>query len=137
MGPPIVFLDRRAVEELKLPLLTAAYVTVADRRKIHSSGICTGFGWKIQHSAFQFNLRVLDFGSYDIILKVDWMKSFNPVLFDFEAGQISFQRNSKIVTLKGLTEIQPTALLLPCETLSQLIHKRGNDFISPLFRIQL
>lgn len=131
MGPPIVFLDRRAVEELKLPLLTAAYVTVADRRKIHSSGICTVFEWKIQHSAFQFNLRVLDFGSYDIILKVDWMKSFNPVLFDFEAG------HSKIVTLKGLTEIQPTALLLPCETLSQLIHKRGNDFISPLFRIQL
>uniref|UniRef100_A0A2C9V2D4 Uncharacterized protein n=1 Tax=Manihot esculenta TaxID=3983 RepID=A0A2C9V2D4_MANES len=65
--------DRRVAEELKLPLLkgTTTSITVAYGRKIHSSGICTGFEWKIQYSAFQFDLRVLDFKGYDIILGVD------------------------------------------------------------------
>lgn len=45
----------------------------------------------MQYHSFKFNLRILEMGIYDVILGVDWMKTYNTILFDFEAYTISFK----------------------------------------------
>lgn len=65
------------------------------------------------------------------------MKSFNLVLFDFEAARIIHKKDGKSVTFHGLTDANPPPSLLPCETLSLLMHKKGANFTSRIFCIQI
>ncbi len=44
-------------------------------------------------------MRILDLASFDIILGVDWMKSVNPIHFDFKGLKISFHKDGNTATL--------------------------------------
>lgn len=72
-------------------------VTVADSRKMTSTHMCHGFTWWVQHLKFTFDLRVLDMGSFDIILGVNWMK-----LFDFHHSTVTFKKKGRLITLQGM-----------------------------------
>lgn len=76
-------------------------VTVADSRKMTSTHMCHGFTWWVQHLKFTFDLRVLDMGSFDIILGVNWMKLFDPILFDFHHSTVTF-KEGRLITLQGM-----------------------------------
>lgn len=80
---------------------------------------------------------MLDLGSFDVILGVDWMKSFNPVLFDFEASRIVFKRDGKIIRLQGMTDAAKEYKMMPCVDFQQLMHKNGSDFQTPHFCIEV
>lgn len=70
-----------------------------------------------------------------MILRVDWMRSFNPVLFDFEGARITFKKDGRLVILQGLTEANPPPPLLQCKNLSLLMHKKEADFTRLIFYI--
>lgn len=91
----------------------------------------------MQHHSFKFDFRILEMGSYNVILGVDWMKTCNPVLFDFEAYTISFKRDGKGVVLQGIGELSSRAKLMQSGNSQQLWHKGGREFKSPLFCIQI
>lgn len=44
---------------------------------------------------------------YDMILGVDWLKNFNPILFYFKELGISITKQGELVTLKGIKEEVP------------------------------
>ncbi|XP_011047148.1 PREDICTED: uncharacterized protein LOC105141587 [Populus euphratica] len=51
---------------------------------------------------FKPNLRVLKLGRHDIVLSMDWLKQYSPVLFDFIKLWLSFQKNDRMIELKGI-----------------------------------
>lgn len=86
------FLGARVAKELKLPIIEgpAIAVTVADDRKISSSSMCPNFRWGMQQHSFVFDFKLLDMWSFDIILGVDWLRTSNSILFDFQQSRITF-----------------------------------------------
>lgn len=94
------FVDRKVADDLKIPLekTPQSTVTVADGRKMHCMRRCKGFKWVVQTYSFCFDTRILELGGFDVILGVDWLQSFNPVLFDFHGSRIILSdKKGKIV----------------------------------------
>lgn len=58
----------------------------------------------MQKYEFQFDVRTLELGGFDMILGVNWLKCYNPVLFDFEASTITITREQKPILLHGIGE---------------------------------
>jgi hypothetical protein len=46
---------------------------------------------------FQFDLRVIELGAYDIVLGVDWIKSLEPISLDFNTLTLSFKKGEENV----------------------------------------
>lgn len=116
------FLDMTVARKLKLSSTpaTAISVTVADGRKVACNSICEGFSWKIQQHEFSFDLKVLELGTFHMILGVDWMKGFNSVMFDFESSRVIFSKDGRILILQGLTDsVKPS--LQACDSFQKLM----------------
>lgn len=65
------------------------------------------------------------------------MKAHNPILFDFDQCSITLQRQGKPVVLYGIGDYASQLQLLQCKDARKLTHKRGSDFNSPLFSVQV
>lgn len=132
------FLDEQVAKEMKVPIVTApaVVVTVVDGRKIFSSNRSLGFTWKIQEHSFTLDVRLLPLGGFVMILGVDWMKLHNPVLFDFENFNISFQVHGKIVSLRGVGEGGLEVEEVNHVSGDKLFHKQGADFEQPMFCVK-
>jgi len=63
------------------------------------------FTWFMQSYEFKANLRVLKLDRYDIVLGVDWLKKYFPVLFDFIQLRLSFKKDGIMIELKGISQV--------------------------------
>lgn len=87
-------------------------IIVAAGRRVTRNVITPAFNWNIHWYKFQFNFKLLELGSFDMILGVDWMHSFNPILFDFHNANVTIQRAGKEVILQGIKGVRAAAKLL-------------------------
>ncbi|KAL4351501.1 hypothetical protein GQ457_06G016560 [Hibiscus cannabinus] len=76
-------------------------ITVANGEKLFSTSKCNNLCWKMQGYVFQHDFRVLSMGGYDMVLGVDWMKRYSPMVMDFNAMTLSFTRGTESITLHG------------------------------------
>ena len=49
-------------------------------------------------------ISILKLGRRDIVLGVDWLRKFSPILFDFIKMKISFKKEERMLELKGIVE---------------------------------
>jgi len=63
----------------------------------------TGFKWFMQNYKFVADLRILKLERCDIVLGVDRLRKFSPILFDFIKIKISFKKEGMM--LKGIMEV--------------------------------
>jgi len=49
-------------------------------------------------------LRVLELGRHDIVLGIDWLKKYLPVLFDFIKLRLLFKKDGRMIELKGISQ---------------------------------
>ena len=98
------FIDEGAITELNVAKskTTLLAVTVANGNVMLCEMQSPGFTWFMQSYEFKANLRVLNLGRHDIVLGVDWLKQYSPVLFDFIKLRLSFKKNDRMVELKGI-----------------------------------
>nr|XP_027072057.1 uncharacterized protein LOC113696870 [Coffea arabica] len=82
--------------------VTPFTVTLADGTDITSGAVCPSVKWLIQDYQFQFDLKVMDLGNWDIILGVDWMYQFSPITFDFHSLNIALSSSGSLLHLQGL-----------------------------------
>ncbi|KAF2308594.1 hypothetical protein GH714_011033 [Hevea brasiliensis] len=86
---------------------------------------------------FVFDIKILKLGSFDIILRVDWMRTISPVLFDFVNSRVTFKKNGKEITLYGINDKAVTCKMLQCEDINKLWQRKGKNFQSPQFYIEV
>lgn len=76
-------------------------ITIADGTTMVSKSVCHNLSWKMGDQIFKKNLRVLKLGSSDLILGIDWLKQFSPIMFDFTPLKLSFMKDGEEVSLQG------------------------------------
>nr|XP_027093474.1 uncharacterized protein LOC113713862 [Coffea arabica] len=103
--------------------VTPFTVTLADGTDITSGAICPRVKWLIQDYQFQFDLKVMDLGNWDIILGVDWMYQFSPITFDFHSLSIALSSSGSLLHLQGLIN-QPVMKLVRGKDLRSFIQEK-------------
>lgn len=74
--------------QLKTQLCTSVNVIVANGEKLTSCQQLEKFEWKMAGESFVAPMLALPIGSYDVILRVTWMKLVSPVIFNFQQDSI-------------------------------------------------
>lgn len=90
------FIEESTIKELNAPTskTTLLAVTVANGNVMLCGTHSPEFTWFMQSYEFKANLRVLKLGRHDIVLGVDWLKKYFPVLFDFIKLRLSFKKKA-------------------------------------------
>ena len=66
------------------PLLKPMTVRVADGGSILCSAELRCAEWTVQGHSFHSTLRILQLGSYDMIVGMDWLEAFSPMRVDWQ-----------------------------------------------------
>lgn len=86
----------------------------------------------MQNTRFNFTLRILDLGDYDMILGVDWMQKHGPITFDFADHRLLICKEGKQVELKGMKE-EMALKMISLKSVNRLIFKGWKAVTSRLF----
>ncbi|XP_039011243.1 uncharacterized protein LOC120140328 [Hibiscus syriacus] len=76
-------------------------ITVANGQQLYSSARCNEVEWRMQGHSFIHDFRLLQLGGSDMVLGVDWMRLFSPILMDFNKMTMSFVHKGKQITIQG------------------------------------
>ena len=100
------FLDSSIAGELQLPIENSLVlaVTVANGSIILYDSYTAGFTWFMQNYEFIADLRILKLGRCDMVLGVDWLRKFSPILFDFIKMKLTFKKEGRMLELRGIIE---------------------------------
>ncbi|KAJ4765914.1 polyprotein [Rhynchospora pubera] len=80
-------------------------ITVANRGKMYYEQKCDDMLWVMCGQEFQFDLKVMEIGSYDLLLGGDWIKKEGPILLDVGAPSITLIKGEMKIVLKGIQEL--------------------------------
>jgi hypothetical protein len=105
-GSTYSFINKGTIKALKASTskTTLLAVTVANENVMLCESHSPAFTWFMQDYEFKSNLRVLELGRHDIMLGVDWLKKYSPVLFDFIKLRLSFKKDGRMIELKGISQ---------------------------------
>ncbi|KAL4385166.1 hypothetical protein GQ457_15G026180 [Hibiscus cannabinus] len=90
-----------AKEAMEIMQTNPLAITVANGEKLYSTMQCNKLSWKMQGVQFEHDFRVLQLGGSDMVLGVDWMKKYSPMVMDFNAMTLTFQNGEQQITLQG------------------------------------
>lgn len=77
-------------------------VTVADGGRVECNSKCTNFQWEMAENHFILDMRILKLGGGDMVLGVDFMKKFGPVLFDYQQLLIILRARDREIRIQGM-----------------------------------
>lgn len=63
--------------------------------------MCPSLPWVMQGHIFSHDVRRLPLGGCDMVLGVDWMRSYSPMVFDFQKMEVTFEKNGEPVLLRS------------------------------------
>lgn len=89
------FIDTAATRRigLKTQPTNPIKVEVGDGYMLNSNAKCTNFCWEVQGHKFETEVRLLNLGTCDAVLRAQWMKAFGKVTLDFDNLNVSFVKN--------------------------------------------
>ena len=67
-------------------------MTVANDSVMLYESYTFNFKWFIQNHKCITNLRILKLGRCDVLLGVNWLRNYSPILFNFIKIKISFKK---------------------------------------------
>lgn len=86
---------------LKQTSISPFSVMLANGTTVTSHSLCPKVEWDIQGSKFCYSLKNMDIGIWDIILGVDWMEHYSPIIFDFHQMSIQVIQEGERLLLQG------------------------------------
>ncbi|KAK1617590.1 hypothetical protein QYE76_023107 [Lolium multiflorum] len=102
-GSSTCFIDTQKAKELSgvTPLVNPIKVKVAGGAILHSNFQFAQLGWSAAGAEFKDDFKVLDLGSYDGIIGLDWLAKYIPMITHWEQGWIAIPQAGKFVVLQG------------------------------------
>lgn len=94
----------RRLQGVKL-VTKAMKVRVANGGQLWCTQELSACKWGLQSHKFSSNMKVLQFGCYDVILGMDWLEDNSPMEVNWKLKTLSFVKQGKRITLVG---IQPS-----------------------------
>ncbi|KAK1679066.1 hypothetical protein QYE76_039914 [Lolium multiflorum] len=76
-------------------------VKVAGGGILHSTFQIVQLGWSAAGAQFQDDFKLLDLGSYDGIVGLDWLAKYSPMVTHWEQGWIAIPHSGRLVVLQG------------------------------------
>jgi hypothetical protein len=86
-------------------------ITVANGEKMHCDTKCEGFSWCMQGNEFNFDVRVMEIGAYDMLLGDDRIRKMGPILLDVKALTVAMVKGGKKIELKGIQNVGTLQLI--------------------------
>lgn len=120
------FVSSQVIKILKLPIqpcYAKLKVTVANGQVMYTDSYCPNFKWQMQEESFQGDIRLMKVGSFDMVLGMDWVDSFAPVVINTRPHSLSFFKEERLVTLFGFHE-EHKVLPTEGEKLLKLLNKQ-------------
>lgn len=104
------FMDDSVVTRSQLPIqkMEQIQVKVASGEKISSEGRCTDVNFKVQGNIFVTKFCILSLVGCDAVLRIQWLRNFVPILWDFLKLTMEFSYMGRTTILKGLNPIGTT-----------------------------
>lgn len=84
------------------PLITPQFFKITSGALMPCNKEVKNFCWWVQGNNFTYDLRVLDLGSYDIILGMDWLELWGEMCCQWKQKWTSFQYLGQEVVLQGI-----------------------------------
>jgi hypothetical protein len=100
-GSSHTFLNSKIAHKLKVDFspISPLSVKVVNGALLPCTSEVKGFQWWIHGNTFQMDAKVLDMGAYDLVLGMNWLKQFRPMVCDWLDKWIKFQYQDTIVRL--------------------------------------
>ncbi|KAL4367674.1 hypothetical protein GQ457_05G014770 [Hibiscus cannabinus] len=124
-------IPRWAKEGLEVVQTNPLTITVAKWEKFYSTTMSKLLSWKMQGYNFEHDFRVLQMGGSDMVLGVDWMKKYNPIVMDFKEITLNFQHEGNSIVLQGGQKSQKIKLI--SEEKLQKLTKKNPEWIGEFF----
>jgi hypothetical protein len=127
------FLNVALVHKLKVSatLVPQMTVKVSNGQSLSCTTEVKQFAWWIQSHTFQVDAKVIEMGTYDLVLDMDWLKLYRSMMCDWLEKWIEFQYQGITVRLHGMVPSQPQELLeISMEQVLKL--EKGNDLVAVL-----
>ena len=99
------FLDLSTAKKLgcKLEFIPSQAVTVADGNNLQCQYIVKDFEWEMNGKLFTTDVMLIDLGSCDMVLGIQWLSTLGTVFWDFKNLIMEFTYDGVQFVLKGLT----------------------------------
>lgn len=97
-------LDINFAEKLgcQVDVIPPQNITIADGNHLNCKHICKDFSWSMQGNTFSTNVMLIQLGSCDMVLGVQWLSKLGPICWDFKNLVMKFTLDGKDVILKGI-----------------------------------
>jgi hypothetical protein len=111
-GSSPTFLNSVIAKKLQVQPTAVAPMTVkvANGAMLSRTAEAKHFQWWCQGNTFQVNAKIIDMGAYDLVLGMDWLATFRPMMCDWLEKWIEFQHQGKVIQLQGIQYSQPKEL---------------------------
>ncbi|XP_068645195.1 uncharacterized protein [Aristolochia californica] len=98
------FISEPATKQLGLEIQQqkGLSISVANGAKIPSVGLCANTPFTIEGHSFRADLLVIPLAGFDLVLGVKWLQLLGPILWDFQAQNMTFTTQQGQITLQGI-----------------------------------
>eukprot|EP00267_Zea_mays_P041848 XP_020393779.1 uncharacterized protein LOC103628713 [Zea mays] len=101
-------------------LETPLAVTVANGGILHCPLELPNATWSVQELEFCTTFKVIPLPYYDIILGMDWLEQFSPMMVDWKHKWLSIPHSGQTVILQGYEPLVPVGTILEVWPVSEL-----------------
>ncbi|XP_071925383.1 uncharacterized protein [Coffea arabica] len=109
--------------------MTPLRATIVDGTNISMELFCPNVTWSIQGYNFSFPLVIMELGTWDMILGVDWMVQYNPITFDFKQLLIKLSEENGEMVFEGAAE-QPSIKLIRGKAIKKFMQQKHRTLAS-------
>jgi hypothetical protein len=85
-------------------------VKVANGASLSCVSEARNFEWWCQGHTFQVNAKIIDIGAYDLVLGMDWLEEFSPLVCDWSNKWMELQHHNVTIRLQGIIPSQDQEL---------------------------
>ncbi|KAJ4802427.1 polyprotein [Rhynchospora pubera] len=112
-GSTHTFVDPKVIEEagFQVTKINPMIITVANGEKMQCDTKCEGFTWCMQGNEFDFDVRVMEIGAYDMLLGGDWIRKMGPILLDVKSLTLAMIKEGTKIELKGIQNMGELQLI--------------------------